>query len=278
MPLARSNSFRRSVAKRNKQPDAAAAAVATAATPAGGGGGVRRTGTVLRHNGKKWVARFGVLHADAVCLFASPKDWTPFRSFPEEVHLLDAAVTTKVGPSEDGELCLTIDSPTFDEPLMLSMESGEEAEAWQLALQEAVGARTGAAREWTGARVEHAQRLDEARGAAAAAESELKAAQVKAAVAVGEPSSAGAGAKARLDELRAQTDELAARAAETREAVATARAEAARLTDEAARARDELQHVRQVQMENIVDEVGPEADGPGFFESVIRPRVEAAAR
>ena len=44
------------------------------------------------------------------------------------------------------------------------------------------------------------------------------------------------------------------------------------------RHRDELQHVRQVQMENIVDEVGPEADGPGFFESVIRPRVEAAAR
>lgn len=266
MPLARSNSFRRSVARRNKQPDAVAATVATAAD-----GGVRRTGTVLRHNGKKWVARFGVLHADAVCLFASPKDWTPFRSFPEEVHLLDAAVTTKVGPSKDGELCLTIDSPTFVEPLMLSMESGEEAEAWQLAIQEAVGARTRAVGE-------HEQQLGEARRAAEAAEAELRSAQAKASTALGAPSSAGAGAKARLDELRAQAKELTARAAETREAVATARAEAARLSDEAARARDELQHVRQVQMENIVDEVGPEGDGPGFFESVIRPRMEAAAR
>ena len=267
MPLVRSNSFRRSVAKRNK-PDAAPAAPA-----AGAGGGVCRTGTVLRHNGKKgekgkWVARFGVLHADAVCLFASPKDWTPFRSFPEEVHLLDPAVTTKVGPSSDGELCLTVDSPTFDAPLMLSMESGEEAEAWQLAIQEAVVVRTGATRE-------HEQRLGDARRAAEAAEAELRAAQAKAGAAAGEPSSAAAGAT-RLDKLRAQADGLTTRAAETREAAATARAEAAQLADEAAHARDELQHVRQVQMENIVDEVGPDADGPGFFESVIRPRVEAA--
>ena len=243
--IKRSNSFRRSVARRKAGPQ-----------PADTTGAVCKTGPVMRPSGKKWASKFAVLHRDVLCIFASSKDWTPFRSFPEEALVLHGTIC-RVGES-DGRECLIVQALMGAE-VLLGMDSAAEAAAWLEATQAAAAVR-----------VAHGSAASPS--AAAAAEAGLRRGEAAAAALAAE------GTAGRLHQVREETRRLEAQAAAARNEVASAEAEAARLAEATARTLEELRHVRQVQMHALVESpaVGGVGGGAGFFATSIRPHLRTS--
>jgi len=161
--LKRTNSFRRQLKKR----DSSLLNVLSAT-----GSPFRR---VWRHQGKKWVERFAVMHGESLCLLKKEQDWTPFRAFPEVLFVCTGASVQRVPACDGRDHCLLIEAPkmkvgadgsvtnTPSAPLLLSLESEEAMVGWEGALASAARHAAGstpaaaAASEETHAATEAAQ-------------------------------------------------------------------------------------------------------------------------
>ena len=255
--LRRSNSFRRKVK-------------ATAGEAAGGRSTALLRANVHRLSGKKWISRFAVLHEHALCLYVSPNEWTPFRSFPSEVvwrdglHVRSVPVYSEGEPDRKGAYHISVETPGAA-PVLLAFSTPSEAAQWVNELSQP-RERSWQAHAAAPSLPAHDKESGENRQphrdqstVAATRQSRLSAAETL---------------HARLRELSERRSECEARVAAARERAraASEAAIAAKRVAEAAEA--DAADIDQVQLERVLQEVGLARDVAGSSSFAYRLRAQ----